>query len=303
MPEQTIYRTPHGEKVLLDIYHKQLAALQIEHEMRNVETRFGKTNVLVAGVEGAKPLAIFHGGNSTNPYNLNSFLPLLRAFKVYAPDTMGHPGQSAQRVLSSRDESYGQWAADVIKELSLERVGCIGTSYGGGILIRLATYNPEVIGKAAFIVPSGIANSSLLNILIQLGVPMVRYRLFPSRENLIRAVKPMSMTDDVDEDTLEMVEAVFKHVKVKSEMPRNATREELTQFTAPTLVIAAENDVLFPGSALIERAKNIFPNLVQTEMLSDTPHMFTYQTPNYDKVNNLLMRFFQDDGGMNVKGL
>jgi len=31
----------------------------------------------------------------------------------YAPDTIGHPDYSAQRVLSSKDYSYGQWAVDV----------------------------------------------------------------------------------------------------------------------------------------------------------------------------------------------
>ncbi len=48
------------------------------------------THLLVAGPEGAPPLVIFHGGN--------------------APDTIGHPGKSAEQRVSPRDNSYGRLA-------------------------------------------------------------------------------------------------------------------------------------------------------------------------------------------------
>ncbi len=65
---------------------------------------------------------------------LKAFLHLLKNFRIYAPDTIGHPGRSAQTVLSSRDNSYGEWATDVIGGIGLERAGAIGISYGGGYL-------------------------------------------------------------------------------------------------------------------------------------------------------------------------
>ena len=294
MASDSIYKTGQGKKVLLDIYDRQLSKLEVEFDMLNVDTRFGHTNVLAAGSKEKKKLLIFHGGNSTNPYNLKFFLPLLKEFQIYAPDTIGHPGYSAQKVLSSKDYSYGQWAVDVISGLNFKKANCIGISYGGGILIRLATYAPEIINRAAFIVPSGIANCPLVQVIVKLGLPMIKYRLLPGQENLIGAIEPMTNSKEIDKGTLEMVEAVFKHVKVKAEMPRNATKKELENFLAPTLVIAAENDVLFPGETVIKRAKEIFPNLTKAKLLSKSPHLFFQSKKDVEKVNNLIEDFFID---------
>ncbi len=292
MNSHSIYKNKNGKKVLLDIYDRQLSKLGIEYDMHSVDTRFGSTNVLDVGSKEKENLLIFHGGNSTNPYNLNFFLPLLKEFQIYAPDTIGHPGYSAQKTLSSKNYSYGEWAADVISGLNLKKANCIGISYGGGILIKLATYAPKLINRAAFIVPSGVANCSLLQIIIKLGLPMMKYRLFPNRKNLIQAIEPMTSSKEIDEDTLEMIEAVFKHVKVKAEMPRNATKTELENFFAPTLVIAAENDILFPGEAVIERSNEIFPNITKADLLNKSPHLFFQRKTDMEKVNNLIANFF-----------
>ncbi len=292
MASDTIYKSPEGEKVLSNIYDRQLESLNIGYDSCIIQTRFGHTHVISAGNKKGRPVIIFHGGNSTNPYNLKAFLHLLKKFRIYAPDTIGHPGRSAQRVLSSRDNSYGEWAADVIGGIGLKQVGCIGVSYGGGILARLAAVRPECIEKAAFVVPSGIANNSLLSIILKLGLPMIRYRMFPRKGNLVEAVRPMLQTGDIDEDTLEMVEAVFKHVDVKAEMPRNALRYELSQFNAPVMVIAAGRDVLFPGRKVLKRAEEIFVNLERPVLLDESSHMYFNCKSDMDKVNRFLEEFF-----------
>lgn len=98
----------------------------------------------------------------------------------------------------------------------------------------------------------------------------------------------------MDDETLEMIEAVFRHMKVKIEMPRNATLEELKGFTAPTMVIAAENDVLFPANKVIPRSEQIFPNLVTTDILKGATHMFE-QGEDLTRVLDLTLQFLQED--------
>ncbi|TVR75362.1 MAG: alpha/beta hydrolase [Marinilabiliales bacterium] len=292
MASDTIYKSPEGEKILMDIYDRQLRSLNIEYDSRFIQTRFGDTHMITAGNKKGKPVVIFHGGNSTNPYNLKAFLHLLKNFRIYAPDTIGHPGRSAQTVLSSSDNSYGEWAADVIGGIGPDRAGAIGISYGGGILARLAAVKPECIERAAFIVPSGIANSSLLSIIMKLGLPMIRYRMFPRKENLVKAVRPLINTDDIDEDTLEMVEAVFKHVDVKAEMPRNAREDELARFNGPVMVIAAGRDVMFPGRKVLKRAEKIFANLERPVLLDESSHMCFNVKSDRKRVHRLLEEFF-----------
>jgi len=78
--------------------------------------------------------------------------------------------------------------------------------------------------------------------------------------------------DDIDDDVLELIKAVFQHVRVEAEMPRPATKAELANFSAPTLVIAAEKDAMFPGEEVTKRAKELFTNLTVVECLKGGTH-------------------------------
>ena len=76
------------------------------------------------------------------------------------------------------------------------------------------------------------------------------YLLFPSRQRLYQAV--LWMGSDIEDDVLQLIEAVFQNVRVEAEMPRPITKAELANFTAPALIIAAEKDAMFPGEAVKE---------------------------------------------------
>jgi len=43
-----------------------------------------------------------------------------------------------------------------------------------------------------------------------------------------------------------MVKASFEYVNVKAEMPSNVKTEQLEKCNAPTFIIAAERDCMFP---------------------------------------------------------
>lgn len=290
MNKQTIYKSFDGERVLMGIYDRQLRNLNIDYCSEYVNTRFGRTHVIITGNQEGPPLVFFHGGNSTNPYGLQPIVSLGKYFKIISPDIIGHPGRSEQVDLSTRDNSYGEWMVDVLDELEIQESNFIGGSYGAGVLLRLATIAPKRITKAVFIVPSGIANISVLQVLLKLGLPMVLYRILRTRKSLINAVKPLS--SNVNDDTLEMIEAVFLHMKVKVEMPRNATIEELKGFKAPTMVIAAEKDIMFPANKVIQRSEQIFPNLVVTDILQGATHMFQ-QGEELTRVLDLILQFLQ----------
>jgi pimeloyl-ACP methyl ester carboxylesterase len=143
------------------------------------------------------------------------------------------------------------WLVDVLEALDLQQPSLLGGSYGAGILLRAAAYAPERIGKAALFIPSGLVSippGAMLYLLWWLAL----YRLAPSRERLERVLQPMfappvagGADEPIDEEVLEITEAVFRLVRIEPEMPRNVRRGELAGFNAPTLVIAAEKDALF----------------------------------------------------------
>lgn len=269
---KSMYRTPQGEAVIHALYDKHLAGVGIRTESRVVLTRFGRTHVLLAGPEAGPPLVLLHGGNTTNPSTLAWVKPLAGKYRLYAPDTIGHPGKSEPVRLSPRDDSYGQWVSDVLDGLDLECLAFIAGSYGAGILLHAAAYAPERISRAVVMIPSGLVSIPWRTMLFELLLPLMAYRLAPSRERLLRVLYPMFLENPIPENVLEIAAAVFEHVRIEPEMPRNVTREELAAFHAPVLVLAAENDRLFQARKVVARAEEVFQNLVAAEIISDSPH-------------------------------
>ena len=200
---------------------------------------------------------------------------------------MGHPGKSAQVRLSPRDQSYGQWLNDVLDGLGLESAAFIGGSFGAGIILRLAAYAPQRISKMALFVPSGIVAVPLSSMMFKIALPYLLYLLIPSRRHLYQAVQWMG--SGISDEILQLVEAVFKHVHVEAEMPRAATKAELSNFAAPTLVIAAEKDAMFPGDAVAKRAKEIIPHLTAVECLKGGTHYSS--TLDLEHINKRLVEF------------
>lgn len=269
--QSSIYRTAAGEAEIKAHYEQELARLDLPVQRAVLPTRYGETHLLIAGPEGAPPILLFHGGNVTNPLTLAWFRPLAERFRIYAPDTIGHPGLSAQTRLSPRDDSYGRWAVDLLDALDLGRAALVGPSYGAGIILRAAALAPERISHAALLVPSGIALGPLAPMLRKIILPLLAYRLRPSRAALRRAVQPM-FSEAAEEPVLDALEAVYRHVRLERELPRLATADELVRFTAPTLLLAAERDIFFPAARVLPRAREIIPNLVVAETLPGSGH-------------------------------
>jgi pimeloyl-ACP methyl ester carboxylesterase len=267
-----IYRTPQGEAVIHALYDKHLAGTGIRTQSRMIPACFGQTHVLLAGPETAPPLVLLHGGNTINPSMLNWAKPLSEKYRLYALDTIGHPGKSAPVRLSPRDDSYGQWAVDVLDGLGLENPAFMAGSYGAGILLNAAAYAPERISKAVVMIPSGLVSIPWRTMFFDLMLPLIAYRLTPNRERLMRVLRPMFLECPIPEKVIEVTEAVFEHVRIEPEMPRNVTREEMAPFKAPVLVLAAENDRLFPARKVVARAEEVFQNLVAAEIIPDCPH-------------------------------
>jgi pimeloyl-ACP methyl ester carboxylesterase len=242
------------------------------------------------GNPGGKPLLIFHGGNSTAPYYLSGFAPLFEYFCIYAVDTIGHPGKSAQTVLSAKNMEYAEWAADIIDGLGFQKINCLGGSFGGGILVKLMCVAPEKIEKSVLIVPSAIANVSTLNLAFSMGIPMIFYVLTRKDYWLKKAILPMAIEEkSIDTDTLEMVRSSFEYVNVKMEMPSNVKAEDLTKCKVPTFVIAAEKDCMFPGRKVIEKAEKTLPNL-KTHLLKNQGHLHVIPVD----VMNMMIRFIDE---------
>lgn len=268
----SIYRTPEGRARILELYDRGVEALGLDVEERWVGTRFGRTHVLVVGPEGAPPLVAFHGGNATNPLSLAWFRPLAETWRIHAPDTVGHPGKSAETRPDPGGDDYGLWAVDVLEGLGLGRVPMVGPSYGAGIVLRTAAVEPERVERAALVVPAGVVSLRRVAVLARVALPALAWRLHSSRGRL-EAVERALFTEPPTGLWRETLEATLEHVEVERRMPKAATREDLAGYAGPTLVIGASDDPLFPGAALAARAPAAIPGRVDVVVLDGERHV------------------------------
>jgi pimeloyl-ACP methyl ester carboxylesterase len=288
----SIYRNVEGQTEILRLYDEALSHLGIGHESKTVSTRYGETHVLSVGPEDAPPIMFLHGGNFFNPTCLRWFLPIAQRHRIHSPDIVGQPGKSAQLRPSPKGDSHAWWVEDVLDGLGLRRMPFVGLSYGAGIILRVAGYAPERLSAAVLVSPAGIATGPLGRMLLETVVPMVAYRLRPSRKRLLRAARAiLTEPDDLAERQLG---AIYRYVKLDTQLPRMVTEEELRGFGEPVAVFASEEDVFFPAEAVVAHAHEIVPNLVTAECLRGCKHIPTKAALGH--INEEILAFLEGHG-------
>jgi pimeloyl-ACP methyl ester carboxylesterase len=268
----TIYKKADSKAKVLALYDRQMKKLNYPYKDLYVETPYGETHLVETGDLSGKPLLVFHGGNSTSAYNLLACSYLLKDFHIYAVDTIGHPGKSAEVSLSSRNYEYGIWASAVIDALGYEKMVCFGASFGAGILAKTMCVSPQKVETAALLVPSGIKNAPAYKSMSMM-FPMIMYWITGNEKWLIKCILPMAISEDtIDEETFETVKNSIDNVKIKAGMPSDVKPADIQKCKAPTLVLAADNDCLFPAGLVIPQAKSIIPNCT-TYLLEGRGHI------------------------------
>jgi len=279
-----IYKSKQSEIAMMELYDRQLKEFNTEYEDLYVGTRFGKTYVVKIVNQTGTPLIAFHGSNNTMPYELGFITKLLSHFCVYSVDTVGHPGKSSQTVISFKTMEYGEWASDVITELGFQKVNCLGAGIGGGILIKLMCIAPEKVEKSVLIVPAGIAKATTLKAVVSTFSPMMKYLKTKDEEWLKKFLLPMAIEEKrIDEADIEMLKYSLDHVGMNTRFPSIVKANDLQRFNAPTLIIVAEHDRMFPSKKILAKAKKMIPNL-KTHILKGQGQMFALSDIDTDMI-------------------
>lgn len=171
---------------------------------------------------GGEPLVLLHGNGEDGTYFTHQIAHFSQRFRVLALDTRGH-GKSPR---GEAPFTIRQFARDLLAFLDargIERAHLLGFSDGGNIALVFALAHPERVGKlvlnGANLNTRGVKRS--VQVPIELGYRMAR--LFASLNAKARA------------------NAEILGLMVNDP---NVAPEELAALTAPTLVIAGENDMI-----------------------------------------------------------
>ena len=136
-PHLRFYKSEEGYNAIMSWYESALESVEVPLKSQYVETRFGRTHMLVCGPEDAPALFLLPGVAGCAPLWRRQFAKFSEHFRVYALDVVGQPGRSEANTLSLLNDDLVVWLKDVMDELNLEKANFGGNSVGGWIAMRM----------------------------------------------------------------------------------------------------------------------------------------------------------------------
>ncbi len=280
------FRTTHDEIAYDQAYQAVMALWSTPYESRDVETPFGRTHVIVAGLTSARPLVLLHGRNATSAMWFPNVECWQGRFRVYAIDTIGEPGKSCHdgQPLAHRDH-YMQWLSSVLDGLGLEQVDIVGHSYGAWLGLSFAQAHPSRVRRVVLMEPAQTIQRFALSFMVW-GLLLLAFR---SQALLQRffiweaqglAPKPewirlMILGISTFSSGKEVIASVFSDAELKS-------------IGQPVLLILGRKSVVHDVSRCEKRATRLLAQS-QVEVLANASHNVSLDDPT--TVNALVTDF------------
>ena len=282
---KSLFKSEQGKLDIFRLYDEKLKELKIDFECLNVETSFGKTNIIATGDSSNPPIIIIHGSNGCAPIALETYPNLSKRFRVYAVDVIAQPNKSAETRPSMKDKSYGKWMNEVIDQLNITDVTLAGFSFGGLVILKTLENDESKIKEVFLSAPAYIVNGNPLKALFKIFIPMRRY-MRSGKPQFVEAFLKDVFTDR-DEFAIKYLSQVFQHFKMDFTPVPIIDKEKARLIKTPITLIAAKHDVIFPGEKMIKRATQIFPSLKESVLLKNSKHVQSSQDNRF--IENLIL--------------
>lgn len=267
----SLYKNEIGKKEILELYNAKLDELEVDYESILLNTKFGKTHVIVCGDEGNPPLILIHGSNGCAPIALETYPNLVNHFQVFAVDVLAQPNKSAETRLSMKDNSYGEWTNELIEQFNLNNVTLVGFSFGGLIILKTLLQGESKIKKVFLAAPAFVVNGNPLVLLLKVFMPMKRFMRTKNNKYLKSFLN--ALFTDRDEFAYTYLAKVFAYFNMDFTPVPVISKHEALNITTPITLFAAKNDLMFPGGKMKRRASKILPSIKQIILLTNSKHV------------------------------
>ena len=268
---ESLYKSETGRLEILNLYDQKLKNLNINYHYKEVETSFGKTNLIITGDASKPPIILIHGSNGCAPIALETYRGLELHFQVFAIDVLAQPNKSSETRLSMKNDDYGKWLHDVIDNLKLKNATLAGFSFGGLIILKALEFKDSNINEVFLTAPAYIVNGNPIKALFKVFIPMKRYMKTKNKKYVERFLKEVFTEKDVF--ALQFLSKVFLHFKMDFTPVPVIKTEAAKSIKTPITLIAAKKDLMFPGDKMVKRSKKIFPSLKKTILLKQSKHV------------------------------
>jgi len=307
-------------------YNDIVKEIDVEVESKYVDTRFGRTHMLVAGDADAPPMFMLPGIAGCAALWRRQFPDFAKTHRVYALDIVGQPGKSDTNVLSFLNNDFVEWLSDVQDALGVQKADFIGNSVGGSLCMQMAINKPERVNKIVLLAPTGIARAKL-PVKIWLTKVMQKNKDANALEKDLTAKSVNRSTNGnateagggggkfgtFDRQLARAMALATRHYRVdksvgvyssetgKVHIPTglrvlkkfflSEPNKVLRQVKVPTLLIFGEHEMLYKPEAIGKKANRLLDD-VQVEIVKDAGHGAIFDQPEY--VNQMIIDYLSD---------
>jgi pimeloyl-ACP methyl ester carboxylesterase len=252
---KSIYKSEKSKKLIMDYYDRIIKNYPVEYSIKEVDTSFGKTNIIASGLESNSPLILLHGSSSNALSWIGDVKILSEKNRVYAIDIPGEPGKSTENRPRWDNDDFSVWLCDVYKALNLESANIAGISYGGWISLRFAVMHPEKIDKLVLFAPGGIVQPSpgfLFRAML--------YTMYGKR-GAIKLNEYLFGKDNLDPFALEYMTVIMTGFKSRMGKQTLLKAHELENINLPVKLVLGLHDRIFNAKKTKEIIEKYIKNI------------------------------------------
>jgi pimeloyl-ACP methyl ester carboxylesterase len=284
----TIYKSPEGYQTLMAFYDATLKHWPVPYECITVPTRHGDTHIIASGPPEAPPLVLMRGAGGNSLLWAPAITRLSRNLRTYAVDVIGESGKSAPNRPSYKGPAYGEWMVDVFDALGIDRANVAGTSRGGWLTLKIASFAPERVRRIVPMSAEGIASVRL-----RFLMRMFPVLAFPGRKTVSGLMRFLTPSDlPVLESVVEERLVVYKTFRQSGMRPPTFTDNELSRISAPTLLLYGEQEPVYSLEAIRRRAERLPANF-RIEVVPHAGHALDHDQP--EAVSARIAHFIKDE--------
>ena len=255
---------------VLSLLYRQVVMLMM------IPTRHGLTHVQTAGDPARPPLVIFHGwGIHNEEAALHwDFDRLTPHFHLICPDAPGHSGRSQAHDIPTRSAAYGEWCADVLDGLGIERAALAGNSGGAFMALKFATYAPHRVTALCLSNPSGIVPHRISMAWVWAMLPLLLYPTEQAARRFVRLMNTAAMPAWQQEKFTTTLYTVYRQRKLMRYNPVVLPDSDIARLTMPVTIALGEFHPICPPDALERRMTALCPQ-VDIRRLPDAGHILS----------------------------
>jgi len=144
--------------------------------------------------------------------------------------------------------------------------------------LKTLEYNENKISKVYLSAPAYIVNGNPLKALFKIFIPMKKFMRTKNTKYLEQFLK--EIFSEKDPFALKFMSKILPNFNMDFTPVPTISKQRANSIKTPITLFAAENDLMFPGKKMIQRAVKIFPSLKIHQLFKNSNHVFNKQNNN-----------------------